>query len=99
MRNSILLICFLILTITAKAQNNISVASFRLAENDLTANLQGTQVLDQNGNTCALIKVETTQTGFAFDVGIMGITKVEQHTGEIWVYVPFGVKHITIQHQ
>ena len=99
MRNSILLICFLILTITAKAQNNISVASFRLAENDLTANLQGTQVLDQNGNTCALIKVETTQTGFAFDVGIMGITKVVQHTAEIWVYVPFGVKHITIQHQ
>ena len=86
-------------TICAKAQNSIGVASFRLAETDLDANTHGTQVLDQNGHTCALIKVETTQTGFAFDVGMMGITKVEQHTGEIWVYVPFGVKHITIQHQ
>lgn len=85
--------------ICAKAQNSIGVASFRLAETDLDANTHGTQVLDQNGHTCALIKVETTQTGFAFDVGMMGITKVEQHTGEIWVYVPFGVKHITIQHQ
>ena len=100
MREKYILIFLMALfaAVSAKAQN-IGVASFRLAENDLTANLQGTQVLDQNGNTCALIKVETTQTGFAFDVGIMGITKVVQHTAEIWVYVPFGVKHITIQHQ
>ena len=94
-----ILLLALFAAVSAKAQNNISVASFQLAENDLTANLYGTQVLDQNGHTCALIKVETTQTGFAFDVGVMGITKVEQHTGEIWVYVPFGVKHMTIQHQ
>ena len=94
-----ILLMALFAAICAKAQNSIGVASFRLAETDLDANTHGTQVLDQNGHTCALIKVETTQTGFAFDVGMMGITKVEQHTGEIWVYVPFGVKHITIQHQ
>ena len=99
MKRKLFLILSLFLGLMANAQNNISVASFRLAETDLDANTHGTQVLDQNGNTCALIKVETTQTGFAFDVGMMGITKVEQHTGEIWVYVPFGVKHITIQHQ
>ncbi len=97
-RHVFFLLIALFAVLSAKAQN-IGVASFRLAEFDLTANTHGTQVLDQNGNTCALIKVETTQTGFAFDVGMMGITKVEQHTGEIWVYVPFGVKHITIQHQ
>ena len=99
MKRKLFLILSLFLGLMANAQNNISVASFRLAETDLDANTHGTQVLDQNGHTCALIKVETTQTGFAFDVGMMGITKVEQHTGEIWVYVPFGVKHITIQHQ
>ena len=98
MKRHLLLLALTALSFFVTAQN-ISVASFRLAEFDLTANTHGTQVLDQNGNTCALIKVETTQTGFAFDVGMMGITKVEQHTGEIWVYVPFGVKHITIQHQ
>lgn len=78
---------------------SLSVASFKLVENDLTAITHGTEVKDQNGNTCALIKVQTTQTGFTFDVGMMGVMKTEQHMGEIWVYVPFGVKHISIHHQ
>ena len=76
----------------------INVRDFILAENDLTANQAGSIVYDQNGNKCALLKIQTTQTGFVFDVGSYGITKTEQRTGEIWVYVPQGVKHITIQH-
>ena len=99
MKRKLFLILSLFLGLMAKAQNSISVASFRLAETDLTAITHGTEVKDQNGNTCALIKVETTQTGFSFDVGMMGIMKTEQHTGEMWVCVPFGVKRITIQHQ
>lgn len=81
----------------AQAQN-IVVKSFRLAEQDLTANLEGTTVIDQNGLKCALIKVETTQTGFTFDVGMLGVRKVEQKVGEVWVYVPEGVKRISIMH-
>ena len=77
---------------------SISVASFSLDENDLTANTEGTIVLDQNGEKCALIKVETTQTGFTFDVGSLSICKTEQHPGEIWLYVPYGVNRITISH-
>lgn len=77
----------------------LSVASFRLLENDLTANTHGTVVYDQNGARCALIKVETTQTGFSFDAGSLGVRKVVQQTGEIWVYVPAGVKRLTISHQ
>ena len=99
MKERIILFLFLLFELTANAQNNISVASFKLIENDLTATTHGTEVKDQNGNTCALIKVQTTQTGFTFDVGMMGVMKTEQHTGEIWVYVPFGVKHISIHHQ
>jgi hypothetical protein len=68
-------------------------------ETDLTANTTGTTVIDQNGQKCALIKVETTQQGFSFDAGSLGIVKTEQHVGEIWVYVPEGVKRITISHQ
>ena len=68
-----LLTCFLAMTFALTAQN-ISVASFRPLETDLTANLQGTSRIDQNGHTCALIKVVTTQISFAFDVGIMGIS-------------------------
>ena len=91
------LFLFLILTcFCASAQ--IAVASFSLLENDLTANTSGTMVTDQNGDKCALIKVETTQTGFTFNAGQLGVTKTEQHPGEIWVYVPAGVRRISISH-
>lgn len=76
----------------------ISVANFYLAETDLTANTEGTIVYDQNGDKCALIKVETTQSGFSFDGGSLGIVKVEQHPGEMWLYVPHGLKRLTISH-
>ena len=83
----------------AQAQN-ISVASFELDPNDLTANLEGTTVYDQNGQKCALIRIQTTQKGFSFDVGALGVQKVDDNkVGEIWVYVPEGVKRISIRHQ
>ena len=91
-----ILLLALFAAFSAKAQ--IAVASFNLLEMDMTANLQGTMRTDQNGYTCALLKVVTTQTGFTFDVGIMGVTDTEQHAGEIWVWVPYGVKHLTIGH-
>ena len=77
---------------------NIVVQDFRLDETDLTANTAGTIVIDQNGQKCALIKIETTQTGFTFDTGMLGVVKTEQHPGEVWVYVPEGVKRLTISH-
>lgn len=80
-----------------KAQN-LAVESFELAPTDLTANTPGTMVYDQNGHVCALIKIETTQKGFRFDVGVLGVTSVVEQTGEVWVYVPFGVRKMTIHH-
>ncbi len=78
---------------------NLTVQSFRMDETDLTANTAGTIVMDQNGQKCALIKVETTQTGFSFDAGLLGVVQTEQKVGEIWIYVPEGVKRLTISHQ
>ena len=75
------------------AAQNISVASFNLDEKDLTANLAGTSVEDQNGQKCALLRIQTTEKGFTFDVGVLGIQKVDDSkVGEIWVYVPAGVR-------
>jgi hypothetical protein len=54
---------------------------------------------DQNGEVAALIKVVTLETGFVFDGGMLGIVNTVQKTGEIWVYVPFGLQRITISHQ
>lgn len=77
----------------------ISVSRFVLAESDLTAQNKNTLVEDQNGDKCALIRVQTTQKGFSFDVGSAGIQKIDDnHDAEIWVYVPFGVRHISIRH-
>ena len=85
------LIAFILQTfcvIVMQAQN-LAVQSFRMDETDLTANTAGTTVIDQNGNKCALIKVETT----------LGVVKTENHVGEVWVYVPEGVKRLSIFHE
>lgn len=95
---------FALLTLTSVSaySQSMSVETFSLAKNDLTAILDETTKLDQNGEKCAVIKVETTLRGFQFDTGSLGvidvITQNQEHPSEIWVYVPSGVKKITIQH-
>ncbi len=88
---------FILQAIVGQAQT-ISVSSFKLLDTDLTANTAGTMEMDQNGETAALIKVVTTQTGFTFDGGAMGIVKTKQTPGEVWVYIPRGSKKISIKH-
>ena len=96
----VFLLC-MFFSVTAYSQT-MSVASFISDEKDLTANTYGTMKLDLNGEKCALIKIETTQHNFTFDVGSIGITEVENqnanHPGEIWLYIPHGAKSISIQH-
>lgn len=91
-------VSFVLLAAVCSAQS-LSVGSFKLLETDLTANTKGTMETDQNGNVAALIKVVTSETGFTFDGGMMGVVKTEQKTGEIWLYVPYGLQKLTIAHQ
>ena len=92
-------LCLIVSIITLGINGQtISVTSFKLLDSDLTANTAGTMEKDQNGETAALIKVVTTQTGFTFDGGALGIVKTKQTAGEVWVYVPHGAKKITIKH-
>lgn len=76
----------------------LDVQQFRLLETDLTAATTGTKELDSNGDVAALIKVVTTETGFVFDCGQLGIVKTVQTPGEIWVYVPRRVQKLIIKH-
>ena len=94
----LLSIIFLIINVSLCYSQSLSVSSFKLLNTDLTANTAGTMEQDQNGEVAALIKVVTTQTGFTFDGGAMGIVRTKQTPGEIWVYVPRGSKKITIKH-
>ena len=93
-----ILISIIFFSVFCASAQEMSVQSFVLAETDLTANTPGTMKHDQNGNVAALIKVETTQKGFTFDVGMLGVIDVVEHPAEIWVYVPFGIRKMTIQH-
>ena len=93
------LVFFLLCLGGSASGQNMSVSSFRLLENDLTANAHGTQRQDQNGQTCALIKVVTPMTGFVFDGGSMGIVEQQQHAGEMWLYLPRHAQKLTISHQ
>lgn len=86
-----------IAVIMAEAQN-MKVLDFRLLENDLTANTRGTQKQDMNGETAALIKIQTPERGFSFDGGMQGVVASEEHAGEIWLYVPRRAQKLIIQH-
>lgn len=97
--NRLTILAVIMLFVFKANGQTISVTNFYLAENDLTAQGRNTSVLDQNGDRCALIRVQTTQKGFFFDVGSAGVQKVDDtHAGEIWVYVPYGVRHMSIRH-
>lgn len=96
------LISLIAFTSLAQDKNEMSIVSFKWDEADQTAMMAPTMRSDLNGDKCALIKIATTQKGFSFDVGSLGVTEVETqnstHPGEIWLYVPKGVFRITIQH-
>jgi len=94
--NKIFTFLLLILSLNISAQE-ISVSSFERLSNDMDARVNF-PVKDQNGDLCALLKIETTETGFVFEGGSLGIAKTEQKVGEYWVYISWGSKRITIKH-
>ncbi len=95
-RNILFAVALFALSVQALAQ--IEVESFRPLPMDQTARITD-PVIDQNGYKSALIKVVTTETGFSWDAGLLGITDIVQKVGEIWVYVPKGSRKITIKHE
>lgn len=92
---------FLLLFSLSILSQNIVVESFEYLETDLSANTFGSMVYDQNGEKCALIKIRCNPytKGFTFDVGRLGIMEVRMEGLEYWLYVPYGVRKISIQHE
>ncbi len=87
----------LFIAVATSLFGEISVKSFRKLETDLDARVNE-PIKDFNGNLSAIIKVVTTQTGFSFDCGQIGVVKTVNKPAEIWVYVPYSTKHISISH-
>ncbi|MGC9331963.1 MAG: hypothetical protein ACP5DZ_08840 [Bacteroidales bacterium] len=65
----------LFFALSAPAQD-IAVRSFRCLPRDMDARIAH-PITDQNGDVAALIKVVTTETGFKFEAGMLGVTAVE----------------------
>jgi len=100
-RFAVIFILLVLAAGSALAQRDSSdfyVQSFKKLEWDLDAR-SNYPMLDQNNRKAALIKVVIPDSGFDFDVGVMGVVGVKQEVGEIWVYVPEGVRKITVKHQ
>lgn len=97
MKRYILLTLILATFFGASAQS-IAVKSFQPLPMDMTASSLEGKRIDQNGEVAALIKVVTTQKGFKFEGGTLGIVDTKQESGEVWVWVPRGSRKITIKH-
>ena len=95
--NRVFFLLLLLMFATVSNAQQISVKSFRTLPNDLDARVHYPKE-DKNGEKAAIIKIVTTETGFEFDAGTIGIVASVQKTGEIWLYVPRGSKAVTIKH-
>ncbi len=92
MRNCILLL-FLLVCTSLSAQE-LRVKSFKEASNDLSARTQARQ--DNNGEDCALVKVQVAAQGVTFPSGVVG--SVAFKNNEYWVYMPSGSKRLKVVH-
>ena len=90
------IVVVLLFPVLLAAQEDIKVESFTLSTTTNYANLEGHIEYDNNGEKCALIIVDTRNPELlTFDGGSTGIMKSIIKTGQVWLYVPDGLKRIT----
>lgn len=94
-----LLMCLVSVPMIWGQSGEMSVKEFYLDPTDLTANTPGTMEYDQNGSLAALIKVQTVEDGFTFDNGILGVVATKRMPGEIYLYLPYGSRKLSVGHQ
>ena len=80
------------------SQAQMSVKSFKLLPNDNTALEEVNKRIDQNGQTAALIKIITSERGFAFEGGALGIVDANQQNDQVWLWIPRGARKVVIKH-
>ena len=95
MRKIFLSFFMLFAVISTVFAQKLTVESFKLASNDLTAQSQPRK--DLNNLNCALVKVGIALDGVKFDGSIMG--EPIQKLGEYWVYMPKGVSMLQVLHK
>ena len=91
MRKSLLLLLFVLQTIVVWAQK-LTVESFKLAENDISAQTQSRK--DLNDRNCALVKVQFV--GAISEVEGNVVKPLVNHGNETWVYMPQGSRQLKL---
>ena len=92
-----LLILVLLKCITVSAQ--IRISDFRQSFSDGAATDIRTSVADPDGQLCAILKLETKQSGWTFDAGLVGIIDTRYGDGIIWIYLPASARKLTVAHR
>ncbi len=98
MRQKILLlaISFIVaMGFSSSAQKTMDVQKFTRLDNDLTARVTKPVKDHDEGKLCALIKVVTNIPEIEVRPDALGIVQEEKHTGELWLYVPYGARNLT----
>ena len=91
MRKSLLLLLFVLQTIVVWAQK-LTVESFKLAENDISAQTQPRK--DLNDRNCALVKVQFVGTISEVEGNV--VKPLGNHGNETWVYMPQGSRQLKL---
>lgn len=91
MKKSLLFLLFVLHTIVAFAQE-LTVKSFKLAENDISAQTQPRK--DLNDRNCALVKVQFV--GIISELEGNVVKPLVKHGNETWVYMPQGSRQLKI---
>lgn len=90
---------FVLSAITADAQKTMDVTKFSRIDNDLMARVTKPIRDKDKGKLCALIRVVTTLTDLEIRADALGIVHQEKHAGELWLYVPYGARSLSLSHE
>ena len=91
MKKSLLLLLFVLQAIVVWAQK-LTVESFMLAENDISAQTQSRK--DLNDRNCALVKVQFVGTISEVEGNV--VKPLVKHGNETWVYMPQGSRQLKL---
>jgi formylglycine-generating enzyme required for sulfatase activity len=94
MKKKILILFLLVSNLINVCAQELTVKSFTEKTNDLAASTKSRN--DNNGEPCALIKVQLATTGAQFSPNVVG--SVDYKVNEYWVYLPTINKHLEIKH-
>ena len=92
-----ILILLLLQSLSAAAQ--IRISDFKQLYSDGSAAEVGAAISDPDGRLCAVLKLETRQSGWTFDAGLAGIVDTRYEEGVIWLYVPASARKLTVSHK